>query len=215
MLTRSLCAPRATFDSMDFAISDEFLPATLTCPPLTDMEFAALCADHRDLRFEMTAEGDLIVKPPAFSIMGIRSAAVLGALSTWAARDGLGFVCNSSSSLVLPNGARRSANAAWFRRDRILALTPDEREGFFRLCPDFVIELRSPSDRTRTLREKMQEWIDNGAALAWLIEPEAKRVTIYRPGREPEEVAGMDSVSGEGPVEGFILQLGPVWDPFR
>ncbi len=181
---------------------------------MTDAEFAALCGEHPDLFFEMTAEGELIVMPPTFSIVGLRNTKILSQLDVWATRDGRGVVSDSSTGFVLPNGARRSPDAAWIRKDRVAALSPHEREGFYHLCPEFVIELRSPSDRARTLREKMQEWIDNGAALAWLIEPDAKRVTVFRPGVEPQVLSGANSVPGEGPVEGFTLELGPVWDPF-
>ena len=114
---------------------------------------------------------------------------------------------------MLPNGARRSADAAWTRKERILALDRASQEGFWHLCPDFVIELRSTTDRLATLRRKMREWIDNGAKLAWLIDPRRKVVEVYRPGSEPEQLAGAVSVAGEGPVEGLVLDLRRVWEP--
>ncbi len=200
---------------MSFAIDQEHLPAVLTSHPMTDDEFAALCSEHPDLFFEMTAEGELIVMPATFSIPGLRSAEILIQLGTWAKRDRRGLVSDSSTGFVLPNGARRSPDAAWTLKSRVQQLDPVEREGFWHLCPDFIIELRSPSDRPRAVREKMQEWIDNGAALAWLIEPRERAVTIYRPGRDAEKLVGIDSLPGEGPVEGFVLELPDVWDPLR
>jgi Uma2 family endonuclease len=100
-------------------------------------------------------------------------------------------------------------------KSRVQQMSPASREGFWHLCPDFIIELRSPSDRPRAIGEKMQEWIANGAALAWLIEPDERAITIYRPGRDPEKLSGIDSLSGEGPVEGFVLDLPDVWDPLQ
>ena len=150
-----------------------------------------------------------------FSIPGLRNAEIGGQLRNWAKRDRCGLVSDSSTGFVLPNGARRSPDAAWTLKSRVLQINPEEREGFWHLCPDFVIELRSPSDRPRAIREKMEEWIANGAALAWLIEPTEHAVTIYRPGRDPEKQMAIDSLPGEGPVEGFILELPDIWDPLR
>ncbi len=200
---------------MAFAIDQEHLPAVLNSHPMTDDEFAALCSEHPDLFFEMTAEGELIVMPATFSVTGIRNAEIGCQLANWAKQDRRGFVSNSSTGFVLPNGARRSPDAAWTLKSRVQQLDPVEREGFWHLCPDFIIELRSPSDRPRAVREKMQEWIENGAALAWLIEPRERAITIYHPGRDPQKLVGIDSLPGEGPVEGFVLELPDVWDPLR
>jgi Uma2 family endonuclease len=200
---------------MAFAIDQEHLPAVLTSHPMTDEEFAALCAEHPDLSFEMTAEGELIIMAATFSIPSLRNTEIGRQLANWAVADRRGFVSDSSGGFVLPNGARRSPDAAWMLKSRVQQMSPATREGFWHLCPDFIIELRSPSDRPRAIREKMQEWIENGAALAWLIEPDERAITVYRPGCDPEKLSGIDTLSGEGPVGGFVLDLPDVWDPLR
>jgi Uma2 family endonuclease len=198
---------------MAFVVDDKFLPATLTAHPMTDDEFTEFCAEYPDLFFEMTAEGDLIVMPPAYSLNGARNAVIGAELGIWSEKDGLGVGCASSAGFVLPNGARRSADASWTLKSRIAKLDPASREKFWRLSPDFVIELQSSTDRPRLVREKMEEWMANGAQLAWLIDPDRRSVTIYRPDREVETLADIDSIAGEGPVAGFVLDLSFVWNP--
>ena len=114
---------------------------------------------------------------------------------------------------MLPNGARRSPDAAWTAKGRLEKLSQESRETYWHVCPDFVIELKSKTDRMRVLRKKMVEWIENGAQLGWLIDPETKSVEGYRPSRAPELRERLQSVNGEGPVEGFTLDLSTVWDP--
>ncbi len=195
---------------MAFMIDDAFLPATLSAPPMTDDEFAAFCAEHPDLRFEMTAEGELIVMPPTYPVTGDSNCEISWQLRTWAKKDGRGGTYDSSTGFVLPNGARRSPDASWVLKSRI---PRSKRDGFWHLCPDFVVELRSSSDRLRALKNKMQEYIANGAQLGWLIDPDTRSVTIYRPDREPETRTNITSVVGEEPVAGFVLELAEVWDP--
>ena len=115
--------------------------------------------------------------------------------------------------VVLPNGARRSPDATWTARDEINKLPSESLQGYWHLCPAFVIELRSHFDRLPALRAKMREYTANGAQLEWMIDPETRTVEVYRPGRDPELFTGIDSVSGEGPVAGFVLDLTRVWDP--
>ena len=194
-------------------IDDAFLPATLTAQPMTDDEFAALCDEHPDLFFEMTAEGELIVMPPTYSLTGIRNSRIIRLLDAWAEQDGRGFSSESASGFVLPDGARRSPDAAWTLKSRVAQLDPASRGKYFHLCPDFVIELQSSTDRPRVIGSKMQEWIANGVQLGWLIDPENRSVAIYRPDREVEMRTGIDSVAGEGPVDGFVLDLKFVWNP--
>ena len=198
---------------MAFVIDDEFLPATLTAHPMTDEEFAAFCAEHPDLFFEMTAEGEIIVMPPTYSCTGAQNSGISGELYAWAKQDGRGIATDSSTGFVLPNGARRSPDASWTLKSRIAKLDPANRSGFWHLCPDFVIELKSSSDRPRKLREKMREYLANGARLGWLIDPDHRSVTIYRSDAEPETRTDIDSIAGEGPVAGFILDLSSVWNP--
>jgi Uma2 family endonuclease len=198
---------------MQIAIDEAYLPATLTAPPMTDAEFAEFCAAYPDHLIEMTSDGDILIMPPNFSLTGVRNQKITTQLDHWAAVSGRGVTTEGTSGFVLPNGARRSPDAAWTRKDRIRALDRVSQETYWHLSPDFVIELRSKTDRLRTLREKMREWIGNGTELAWLIDPERRAVEIYRPGREAETLENPDRIAGEGPVEGFVLDLVPVWDP--
>ncbi len=200
---------------MAFLIDESFLPAKLTAPPMNHEQFAAFCAEHSDLRFEINAEGELLVMAPANSKTGARNSWINLQLGAWAEREGRGRVFDSSAGFVLPSGALLSPDAAWIAHERIDAIDPANQDSFLRLCPDFLIELRSPSDRLAPLREKMKEWIGNGAQLGWLIDPETRSVEIYRPGRAPEILVDPPSVAGEGPVVGFVLPLGRrLWEPF-
>lgn len=198
---------------MTLAIDDAFLPATLTSHPMSDEEFAAFCAEHPDLSFEMSAEGEIIVMPPTFSLTGFRNFELGGQLRQWARRDGRGIGCDSSTGFVLPNGARRSPDAAWILKTRVAQLDPKSLELYWQVCPDFVIELRSASDRTKNIHAKMLEWVANGAELAWLIDPGTRSVTVFRRDGVEEKLTGIDSIAGEGVVAGFVLDLGAVWNP--
>ena len=198
---------------MAFLVDEAYLPAILTAQPMTDEQFAELCAEHPDLLFEMSAEGELIIMPPPYTLTGIRQGEIFARLRQWALTDGRGITGQANTAFVLRNGARRAPDAEWMLKSRVRALDPAMIERYWHLCPDFVIELRSHTDRSRTLREKMREWIDNGAQLAWLIDPETRTAEIYRPNREPEIIAGPESLKGEGPVDGFVLDLRTVWDP--
>jgi Uma2 family endonuclease len=199
---------------MPFTIDEAFLPAVLTAPPMTDEQFAAFCSEHPDLFFEMSADGELIVMPPNYTLTAYRHRVIIAQLDRWAQLDGRGGVADAAGGFVLPNGARRAPDAAWTLTSRVRALDPAMLERYWHLCPDFVMEVRSPTDRWRALREKMREWIDNGAQLAWLIDPESRSAEIYRAGGV-EVVANPASLRGEGPVEGFVLDLLPVWDPLN
>jgi len=200
---------------MAFTIDEAFLPAILTAQPMTDEQFAEFCSQHPDLFFEMSAEGELIVMPPNYTLTAYRHRVILTQLDRWAQLDGRGGVADAAGGFVLPNGARRAPDAAWTLTSRVRALDPQMLERYWHLCPDFVIEVRSQTDRWRPLREKMREWIDNGAQLAWLIDPENHAVEIYRPNLGVELLTNPETVNGEGPVEGFTLDLLPVWDPLR
>jgi len=200
---------------MALLIDESFLPAKLTAPPMNDEQFAAFCSEHPDLRFEITAQGEMLVMAPASLKTGARNARIVQQLANWAEGDGRGFVFDSSAGFVLPSGALLSPDAAWIPHPRLDAIDPASQDKFPRLCPDFVIELRSPSDRLAPLREKMKEWIGNGAQLGWLIDPETRSVEIYRPGRAQEILLDPPSVAGEDPVAGFVLLLGQrLWEPF-
>lgn len=198
---------------MPFLIEDAFLPATLTAPPMSDQQFADFCAEHPDLSFETTADGEIIVMPPNFSKTGARNLEICVQLGMWARKDGRGIANDSSTGYLLANGARRSPDASWTAKDEIRKLSPESFEGYWHLCPAFVIELRSLSERLPVLQAKVRECIANSKQLGWLIDPETRTVEVYRPDREPEKRAALDSISAEGPVEGFVLDLRTVWDP--
>ena len=198
---------------MQFAIDECYLPATVTAAPMTDEEFTEFCSAYPDYFIEMTAEGEILIMPPAFSLTGWRNQMINVQLVSWAIRDGRGAATEASSGFLLPSGARRSPDAAWTQKDRLRALTSRSWKGYWHLSPDFVIELRSQTDRLPKLRDKMREWIDNGAQLGWLVDPERHAVEVYRPGREPEILIDPERVLGEGPVDGFVLETKAVWDP--
>ena len=177
--------------------------------PLTDEQFLALCERYRDYRIESTAEGDIIIEPPAHPKTGRRNAVITSQLVVWAEEDGRGEAYDSSAGFFLVSGARRSADSAWVSKERMQGLEDDD--AMWHATPEFVIELRSKSDRIKTLRAKMQEWIANGASLAWLIDPKERTVEIYRSGAAPEILRDPVEVAGEGPVAGFVLKMARVW----
>ncbi len=199
---------------MTFAINEAFLPATFTVPPMTDQEFVAFCAKHPELNFEMSAEGELMVMAPTYSDTGLCNFEVAGELRNWARKDRRGFVVDSSTGFVLPNGARRSPDASWTLKTRVDQLGSAKRKSFWHLCPDFVIEVKSESDRLKPLQRKMAEYLAQGAQLGWLIDPPNRSVTIYRPNGEVETRTGIHQIEGEGELTGFTLDLTYVWDPF-
>jgi len=178
---------------------------------LTEDQFFKFCQINRDLRIERSAQGELILMPPAGGETGDRDAEITMQLRQWAKRDGTGTAFGSSTGFRLPNSAVRAPDAAWVRKSRLKKLTAEKRKKFLPLCPDFAIELRSPSDSLRTLQDKMQEYLDNGLRLGWLIDPEQKRVYIYRPQAPVEQVKGPQTVSGDPLLVGFVLDLREVW----
>jgi Uma2 family endonuclease len=198
---------------MQLTIDDAYLPATLTASPMTDEEFAAFCAQYPDHLVEMTAEGKIVIMPPNNPLTGARNLEIARQLGNWTQSTRHGIATDAASGFALPSGARLAPDAAWISKIRLRALNNPELSGAWHLCPDFVIELRSETDRLRIVRAKMLEWIDNGAQLAWLIDPDRRAVEIYRPGQDPEIRTDIEAIAGEGPVEGFLLDLIRVWDP--
>jgi Uma2 family endonuclease len=178
---------------------------------LTDKQFYRLCQDNRDLRLELTADGELIIMLPTGSMTGWRNARIMHRLTDWAERDGVGLTFDSSTGFRLPNGAKRSPEASWVRREKWDALTEEEKEGFAPLCPDFVVELRSPEDRITTLQDKMLEYISNGAELGWLIDPKARRVYVYRRGQPTEYLENPEAIAGDPALRGFVLNIRDIW----
>lgn len=195
-------------------IQTETTPLTVSLPsiaPMTQAEFHAFCQANRDLRIERTATGEVVIMPPAFSDTGNRNFNLAVQLGIWAEQDGTGLGFDSSSGFTLPNGATRSPDAAWIKAQRWNALTAEEKASFAPLCPDFVIELRSASDTLAELQAKMQEYIDNGTSLGWLIDRKQRAVYIYRPNQEPELLDNPDEVSGDPELPGFRLSMAKIW----
>lgn len=181
-------------------------PLKLTLP-LTDEQFFQLCQDNRDLQFERTATGEIIIMPPTGSESGRRNSEITIQLGVWNKQTGLGEVFNSSSGFHLPNSADYSPDTAWVSRERWDALTPEQREKFAPLCPDVVIELRSKTDSLPKLQAKMREYIENGARLGWLLDRQNQRVEVYRPGKEAEILEAPKTISATDILPGFILDL--------
>ena len=177
--------------------------------PLDDAQFLELCARHPDYRIETTAEGDIVIMPPAHPRTGQRNASITSQLFVWAEQDGRGEAFDSSSGFFLASGARRSPDSSWVSRERLRVAHNDA--ALWHVTPEFVIELRSASDRLETLRAKMREWIENGVDLAWLVIPETRAVEIYRFGGSVEVLAESAEVAGDGPVQGFVLKLDRIW----
>lgn len=178
---------------------------------LSDDEFIGLCAQYENCFIEVSASGEVSVTPPSYSNTGRIHAELISRLVEWAEDDGSGDVFTSSGGFVLPNGARRAPDASWIARSRIEALPDWQRASFYRLCPDFVIEVRSRHYRLAELKRKMEEYIANGAELGWLIDPLERTVWVYRPGQEPELLTGVERIAGQGPVAGFELDLRPLF----
>lgn len=180
------------------------LPDTLT---LTDEQFFELCQNNRDYQFERTASGELLIMPPTGSETGRRNASLIQRLLNWADTDGTGVVFDSSTGFKLPNGADRSPDASWVKKERWEALTPEQQARFAPICPDFVVELCSPSDSIEKVRAKMREYIENGALLGWMLERKNQQVEIYRPNQEVEIFQSPTTLSGEDVLPGFVLNL--------
>lgn len=178
---------------------------------VTEEQFELLCRENPELRLELTAQKELVIMPPTESESGWRSGEVFFALTAWAKQDRTGLSFDSSTGFPLPNGAIRSPDASWVKRERWDALTKDQRVKFAPLCPDFVVEVRSPTDNLFDLQEKMQEYLDNGAHLGWFIDPFEKRVYVYRSGHPVETLDDPVSLRGEPVLPGFVLSVHELW----
>jgi len=174
---------------------------------LTDDAFYNLCRANPDLKFERTAKGELIIMPPTGGETGSRNSRLNQRLANWAEVDGTGITFDSSTGFKLPNGADRSPDAAWILLIRWEALTPEQRRRFPPIAPDFVVELRSDTDSLTTTQSKMEEYIDNGVRLGWLLNPQDQQVEIYRQGQDKEVLSAPTSLSGEEVLPGFVLDL--------
>ncbi|MCC5608284.1 Uma2 family endonuclease [Nostoc sp. CHAB 5834] len=178
---------------------------------LTDNQFYQLCRENPEVKFERNAEGKLLIMPPTGGETGNRNFEISADFVIWNRQTQLGFGFDSSTCFKLPNGANRSPDVAWIRKERWNALTPEEQEKFPAIAPDFVLELMSPSDSLRETQGKMQEYIDNGVKLGWLINPKMRQVEIYRIGKPIKILASPQELSGEDILPGFILNLQIIW----
>ena len=194
----------------------DYAPLVVHLRPAVDMseeQFFEFCQINRDLRIERSADGDLIIMAPAGARSGARNAEITLQLVQWAKRDGRGVAFDSSAGFRLPNGAVRGPDAAWVERSRLDVLDDETKERFLPLCPDFVIELRSPSDALKTVQEKMEEYRANGARLGWLIDPMTRRVHVYERDTVATEVVNPTELAAEPVLPGFVLNPTAIWEP--
>ena len=202
-------------ENMQLVLPKEALPATLKLNPelgMNDDAYYEFCQANPDLRFERTAQGEIVIVPPAGWESDNRNTTILEQLAPWARRDGRGKVSGPSTEFVLPTGAALSPDAAWVSKDQLSRLTKAQRRKFLPVCPEFVIEVMSPSDRLKSAQKKMEDWIRAGVQLGWLVHGDNQTVYIYRAGQKgAEERAGITKLAGEGPVAGFELDLQDVW----
>jgi len=178
---------------------------------VTPEQFERLCQEYRDLRLELTSTGELIVMPGTGALTGMRNSDLTYQLMAWTKNDGSGVCFDSSTIFALPNNARRSPDASWVKRERWDSLSERQQKGFAPICPDFVAELRSESDRLTSLQSKMLEYIGNGASLGWLIDPFKRRVYVYRPDEELVILESPEIVSGDPLLPGFKLKMDELW----
>lgn len=178
---------------------------------MTDEQFYKLCRANKEVKLELTAQGELIIMAPTGSLTGWRNAKINYYLTAWSERDATGLTFDSSTGFRLPNGAKRSPDASWVRLPKWNCLTEEEKEGFAPICPDFVVELRSTDDVLSKLQEKMLEYIDNGAELGWLFDPKNKDVYVYRPNQPEVCFYNPETISADPTLPGFTLRLSNIW----
>jgi Uma2 family endonuclease len=178
---------------------------------LTDEQFFQLCQENENIRLERTAKGELIIMSPAGGETSISNAGLTAQIWNWNQQHKLGKVFDSSTGFKLPNNANRAPDASWVKLERWNALTPEQQKKFPPICPDFVVELMSPSDSLKETQDKMKEYRDNGARLGWLINRKSRQVEIYRPHQEVEVLESPTTVSGEDVLPRFTLNLESIW----
>jgi len=192
-------------------IDPETLPRTLALdPPVTEAEFGEMCRENTGIRLERTKEGTVRMNPPTGGFTGSGNQEIAAQLNNWWRKHENGRLFDSSTGFHLPDGSILSPDASYLSAERLRTLPKGGLRGFPRVCPDFVIELVSESDPLPAVKEKMNDWIANGAQLAWLIDPYQRQVLVFRPGRAAEIVSG-DRIAGEGPVDGLVLDLARIW----
>ncbi len=178
---------------------------------LTKDQFYQLCAENPDLKLERNAQGELIIMPPTGGETGRSNVNLILQVASWNEQNQLGEVFDSSTGFTLPSGSDRSPDVSWVEKSRWDALTKEQKEKFIPLCPDFVIEIMSPNDSLKKTQMKMQEYIENGCRLGWLINRKKQEVEIYRPGQDVELLKLPQTISGENILPGFVLNLQKIW----
>ena len=197
-------------------VAAPIIPLVVRFRPLYAMtpdEFFELSLLNPDLKIELTSEGEIVFMSPSGAETGALNAQIILALGRWASEDKSGVFFDSSAGFTLPNKAVRAPDASWVRREKWTALSPRQRQRFAPLCPDFVIEVDSPSDRLQDLQAKMDEYIANGAQLGWLILPETRQVMVYRPGQDMQLHSDVDAIAADPELPGFTLDLTLIWQP--
>lgn len=196
-------------------VDSSFLPIVLdfrsVLEKISDDEFENFCRHNPDVQIELSKEGEIIIMPPTGGETGIRNFSLIFEFGKWMEKNQTGVGFDSSTIFKLPNGAKRSPDLAWTKNEKWNALSADEKKKFPPLCPDFVIELRSPSDSIKNLQNKMREYAENGAALGWLIDPLERKVYVYRPAEEVEILENPKSVSGAPLLANFSLDMEKIW----
>jgi len=190
-------------------------PILLEIPPkfkVTETQFELLSTFNRDLRMERNCNGELIIMPPTGGNTGKRNANLAYQIQLWNNKYKLGEVFDSSTAFRLPNGSQKSPDVSWIKKERWETLTLEQKDSFPPLCPDFVVELRSRTDSMVKLRKKMQEYLDNGINLGWLIDPQNKIVEIYRPNQKVDILQSPKTLSGENILPEFVLDLGLIFN---
>ena len=212
MATQTLTRTRAE------QATDTTLPIVLRLSPVIEMteeQFLAFCEQNNEVRIERTAGGELELMTPVHIDTGSKELEIAAQLRNWARRDSSGVAFGPSAGFTLSNGAMRSPDSSWIPKSRLAELTAEDKRGFGHICPDFVIELRSRTDSLRVLQAKMDEYMENGARLGWLIDPQNRHVYVYRPNSEVEILDNPDTVSADPELEDFTLELQYVWgEPF-
>jgi Uma2 family endonuclease len=214
MLTAKWVGGVRYHQSMQVALPDNTASAKLILDSpevMTEEAYFEFCQANPNLKIERTAKGEIVIAPPAGGEADYRSVEFAAELRNWAKRDGRGKVFGSSVEFLLPDGSALSPDAAWVSNGRLAMLSKAQRRQFLKLVPEFVAEVMSPSDRLPTAKAKMQDWIRNGVSLGWLIDGDAETVYIYRPGQAAEVCQNVSNITGDGPLEGFTLELLDLW----
>jgi Uma2 family endonuclease len=175
--------------------------------PMNNDDFFYFCQQHRDLRIEMDKFGEIIIMSPTGSETGGINFDLLADFAIWVRKDGSGKGFDSSTGFILPNGAKRSPDLSWIKLEKWHAIPAEQRKKFAPICPDFVVELRSESDALSKLQAKMEEYIENGAVLGWLIDVKDKKVYVYQANASLQLLENPTEISGEPLLKGFVLQM--------